>query len=84
MAHSQVVNEMDRRIGNHLFVELHRTDEEIKRLQDRIEILRAMHFALKICPLCTGGGTVCKGRTDDDMPNYQPCRSCGGKGHNRS
>lgn len=83
MAHSKVVNEADQRIGLYIYDAISRAEAEIGRLQRQIAVLKDMHKALRVCSICTGSGTVCEGRTADDMPDYQPCRSCKGRGHNR-
>jgi excinuclease UvrABC ATPase subunit len=77
-------SETSQRIGLYLFDELNRTEKAIKDLQARQRNLEEIRFILKICPSCHGSGTECTGRTEDtDMPIYQPCRGCGGKGHGR-
>lgn len=84
MGHSLVVKPRDRSIGLYLFDETNRVRAEIERLQKRLELLEEIKTALRICTTCTGSGTVCDGRTEEtDMPIYNPCRACGGKGHNR-
>jgi hypothetical protein len=77
-------NPADERLGHYLFIEIDRTDKEIQRLNERRGILLQMQQLLRICPVCTGSGTQCVGRTADDMPDYQPCRGCKGKGHGRN
>jgi hypothetical protein len=84
MAHSTVVTEIDRRTALHLRDRLYRIDQEIAKLSNERQILIQLKETLNICEACGGGGTVCDGRTlDSDMPIYNPCKNCGGRGHNR-
>ena len=84
MSHSKVSKPTDQAIGLYLFDEMNRAKREIAHLQERLQVLTDINTALMICPVCTGGGTVCDGRTEDtDMPIYNPCRMCHGRGHQR-
>lgn len=80
---SKVASPSDREIGQYLFLETDRARKQIEEGQRRLALLDEMHAALKICVRCTGSGTVCETRTDDDSPWYEPCPSCEGRGHNR-
>jgi hypothetical protein len=55
---------------------------------ERTQLIYIRDQVLKQCMRCGGSGTVCEGRTGDDMPDYQVCPlpdrgGCGGKGNRR-
>lgn len=85
MPHSKVVNAQDKDIASRIFQRLHRIENEALELtREKETLVHLRDNVAKVCKRCGGSGTVCEGRTADDMPDYRVCTVCEGKGHGRS
>ena len=77
MPFSAMVNETEKRFASRVYQRLYRIQQEMEELEiERTQLIYIRDQVLKQCMRCGGSGTVCEGRTGDDMP--VPVRSAEG------